>query len=324
LDIYRTNYRPIDCISPTQEKQISGELITRLQKILGDELNRMAMYLQATYSIPKNAYSVDYFGYSKDMQHQLICHAIHEMRHAETIGRILCKIGHNPRLKTSRLTPPKTYKEMLTMIFESEQDGIKNLSEALDATNDQEIKVTLLNQIREENAHLQMRTQIYDQIEKTGLIDTVLPSPEGAGPVSYDINILLDAFELEIQSIITLIYGSILLGMDMAIPPRLRALSIEDMQHLNKIAQDIITLGGRPVVSPESLNNVPRLSNAVQVIDHAIEIKQQKIRQYDQFSQMIKSKGAAKTLSDMMGKEEENISDLKGFANSLQTAEPIH
>lgn len=324
MNIYRRNYRPIDYIIPAQEKQISQAHIIELQKMLSNELKSLAMYLQASFSIARNDYSVNYYGCSRDMQQQLICHAIHEMGHVEAIGRILFKLGHSPQLMTSKFDQPKTYKELFTIISQCEKNKIKDLLEVSGTIHDQEIKGTLINQLREENSHLQMISKVCEELERVGIIDALLSLPEGVGPVSYDIRILLDALETEIHSIVTLMYGSILSGMDMTVSLRLRSIAIEDMQHLNEIAQDIITLGGRPAITHEYLNITSMLNDTTRCIKHTIKIKQNKIKQYTLYSHLLKSNCAAKTLANITEKELESIAELRGFTNTLEKAEPIH
>ena len=324
MDIYKTNYRPTDYTRSSQSQHVPAEFVGEMEDILGTELKSMALYMQAAYAIAKNTHSVNYFGNPKDMQQQLICQAVSEMRHTEIVGRTLSRSGSSPQLKTSDFESAKSYRELFDMLLQVERTGINSLSEMVGITNDKEVKLALLNQLKEEEEHLEMVQQMSQVLEKAGLINNLLPLPQGSGPAAYDIGILLDAFELEIQSIVTLIYGSIHLGMDMSVAPRMRALSIESMKHLNKIAQDIITLGGRPVVSPESLNKGPVLADAAQTIKHAIESRQRKVEQYNQFSQGLKSQGAAKTLSDISTKEKESIKNLEGIANSLAEAGPMH
>ena len=324
MDIYKTNYKPTDYVRSSQGQDVPAELAGEMKDVLGIELKSMALYMQAAYAIAKNTHSVNYLGHSKDMQCQLICQGISEMRHAEILGKTLARAGSSPQLKTGDFGSAKSYRELFDMLLQVERTGINSLSEIVGITNDKETKLALLNQLKEEESHLEMIKQMSQVVENAGLMDTLLPLPQGSGPVVYDINILLEAFELEIHSIVTLIYASIYLGADMSLAPRLRALSIESMKHLNKIAQDIITLGGRPVVTHESLNKGPVLDDATQVIKHGIESRKRKIEQYSQFAQTLKSQGAAKTLSDISTKEKESIKSLENIANSLATVGPIH
>ncbi|MBS4022494.1 MAG: hypothetical protein KGZ79_08735 [Dethiobacter sp.] len=87
-------------------EQEAREWTAMLQEVLLYENSALLFYLQASYAIPRQKYYFDYFGQkNKNVHYQLRCHGMHDMRHAEMLGRTIVRLGSMPTLDMKQLPP---------------------------------------------------------------------------------------------------------------------------------------------------------------------------------------------------------------------------
>ncbi|WP_227763147.1 ferritin-like domain-containing protein [Zhaonella formicivorans] len=302
-----------DGISRAPEKQP----FNWMQEEFISELTSMWLYLEFAFAVPKQVYEITYFGQKKDLHRQLLCHAIHEMRHAEMLARIMLKWGGKPKWQLSRLPQAESYRDFLNAAMSNEARNLESYQLRDTEVGDHELKVLLANLLREDNAHLQVDQAIQQVLTAQGVIDGPLPPPRGNGQFGEDIKKLEQAAWLEIKSISRLIYASLLLGMDQSIAPRARALAIEDMQHLNRIAQEITTTGGRLTIPGEVLE-LEESDDFAKLLQDVIGLKNDKVRTYKESKPQFNVPGGGQLLGTLLAKEEENIVDLEAYLQSLK------
>jgi bacterioferritin (cytochrome b1) len=249
---------------------------------------------------------------------------MHDMRHAEMLGRTIVRLGALPSLQMKTLPPCRTYRDLLVAARKLEEEKLARYGQHLYSFSDKEIYLLISNIMRENEIHAALDDQLIRLLETEGMADRDIPPTQGQGQVAGDVSMLQRAFYLEAYSIINLIYLSICLGPDQSLSPRLRGLAIEHMVHLNNIGHEIQDLGALPQV-PLQIDFIGSDQFSVQaLLEKNIRIMQQKAEEMGSFLPRFQNEKGRNTLGTIIPKELENASDLQAYLGSLNSVRAVH
>jgi|GEM_PF-3255136 len=180
------------------------------------------------------------------------------------------------------------------------------------------------NIMRENEIHAALDEQLLQLLAGQGLADNALPTTRGPEQMVADVSMMQRAFYLEAYSIIHLIYLSICLGYDQSLAPRLRALSIEHMVHLNDIAHEIQAMGALPQV-PLKMDFIGSDQFSVSsLLEKNIRIMEQKAEEMGSFTSKMQNEKPRSALQKIVPKELENASDLRAYLGSFNNVRTVH
>ena len=308
-------------------------LVDSLQECLSGEYGAIFQYLHHAFAVPPGEAPFPFFGYPRDAHRQLMCHAVHEMRHAEMLARTMARAGAAPTVAVAPQAAATTWGEMVERDIAAEQEAAEHYEDLARCAAEPDLSYLLANIAHDERGHTLAASAILAEMRRQGKVSR--PYQPGAalheaarrpgdteGGSPEDGRRLTEAAALEYRSLWNLMYHSLLLGDDQSLAPRLRVLAVKEMRHWHGLSRRAMELGAdvgatRPVDTMGYLE--PDLGQGLQ---DALTLEGHLAVKFTQILEHLADPPGRRLAADFAAKDREQGADLEAYLGNLHRRGP--